>query len=194
MSTKPDDFDVAKIIVQALDPFEAQEKEKIIRWVCERLGIIQQTVIQTTPQREVIIEAANVQNPSTTQTKGKDIKTFLTEKYPKSDNQLAAAVAYYHMFEAPANQRKSFITKDDLQEATRQGHFDRLKRPDQTLVNAHHAGILDKGTEKGTYSINSVGENLVAMTMPSATGKVAVKTKKNNKRGSKTKKVVSKKK
>jgi hypothetical protein len=27
-------------------------------------------------------------------------------------------------------------------------------------------GLLDKGLERGTYTINSVGENLVAMTLP----------------------------
>jgi hypothetical protein len=36
----------------------------------------------------------------------------------------------------------------------------------QTLLNAHNLGLLDKGTEKATFSINSVGENLVAMTLP----------------------------
>lgn len=174
MSTKPDDFDTAKTIVQALEPFDNQEKEKIIRWVCERLGIIQQTVVQTTPQQEVIVQT---QNPIS-HGQGKDIKTFLSEKSPKSDNQLAAAVAYYYMFEAPANERKSAIKADDLQNACRLSGFSRLKRPDQTLVNAHNVGVLDKAAEKGSYCINTVGENLVAMTMPSASGGVSAKSKK----------------
>ena len=37
------------------------------------------------------------------------------------------------------------------------------------LNNAHTLGLLDRGAEKGTYSINSVGENLVAMTLPDGT-------------------------
>ena len=88
MSTKPDDFDVAKTIVQALEPFDGQEKEKIIRWVCERLGISQQTLIKTTPQQEVIVQTQQHQSGA-----GKDIKTFISEKAPKSDNQFAAVVA-----------------------------------------------------------------------------------------------------
>jgi len=173
MSAKPDDFDVAKTIVQALDPFDNQEKEKIIRWVCERLGISQQTLIKSTPQQELIFQTQQHQTGS-----GKDIKSFLAEKAPKSDNQLAAAVAYYYMFEAPSIERKTGIKAEDLQNACRLGGLTRLKRPDQTLVNAHNVGVLDKGTEKGTYSINAVGENLVAMTMPSGSGVVSkAKTK-----------------
>jgi hypothetical protein len=40
-----------------------------------------------------------------------------------------------------------------------------LKFPAQTLINAHGAGLLDTA-ERGAYAINSVGENLVAMTLP----------------------------
>ena len=39
-------------------------------------------------------------------------------------------------------------------------------RPAQTLVNAHYQGYLEKGTQRGTYVINTVGENLVAMALP----------------------------
>lgn len=182
MSTKPDDFDVAKTIVQALDPFDNKEKEKIIRWVCERLGISQQTLVKSIPQQEVIVQTTQHQTGT-----GKDIKSFLAEKSPKSDNQLAAAVAYYFMFEAPVNERKTGIKADDLQNACRLGGLSRLKRPDQTLINAHNVGVLDKGTEKGTYSINAVGENLVAMTMPSGTGVVSKGKKKTAKKTAKKK-------
>ncbi len=43
---------------------------------------------------------------------------------------------------------------------------ERLKRPDQTLRNAHMLGLLNKGDEPGTFCVNTVGENLVAMTLP----------------------------
>jgi hypothetical protein len=32
---------------------------------------------------------------------GKDLKTFVTAKNPRSDVQFAATVAYFHRFEAP---------------------------------------------------------------------------------------------
>jgi hypothetical protein len=167
-----DDLDAIKTIIQTLEPFETKDRERIIRWACEKLGIIQQTVIQASPQKEVIIESRGIQTHQhgTHHGQAKDIKTFLTEKNPKSNNQLAAAVAYYHMFEAPDGQKKNSITKEDLQSACRLGGLQRLTRPEMTLVNAHHVGLLDKGAENGAYTINSVGENLVAMTMPSDSG------------------------
>jgi hypothetical protein len=44
-----------------------------------------------------------------------------------------------------------------------------------TLNNAYQAGLLDR-TEKGIYAINSVGENLVTMTLPGRGAKVGKKT------------------
>ena len=95
-----------------------------------------------------------------------DIKTFMGEKKPRNDVQYAAAVAYYYRFEAPPAEKKEAVNKDDLQEATRKSGRDRFANPLQTLNNAHTLGLLDRGPEKGTFVINSVGENLDAMTLP----------------------------
>jgi hypothetical protein len=35
-----------------------------------------------------------------------------------------------------------------------------------TLNNAKNLGLIDSGSEKGRFTINTVGENLVAMTLP----------------------------
>jgi hypothetical protein len=80
--------------------------------------------------------------------------------------QFAAAVAYFYRFEAPPAERKDVINKEDLQEATRKAGRERFANPLKTLANAHQIGLLDKGSEKATFTINSVGENLVAMTLP----------------------------
>ncbi len=102
-------------------------------------------------------------------------------KSPKSDNQFAAAVAYYYKFEAPSDQRKDAINKDDLIDACRKVQRKRPGTPAQVLVNALHQGLLDKA-ERGQYRLNSVGENLVAMVLPNqdggATKKPAKKAKK----------------
>jgi hypothetical protein len=95
-----------------------------------------------------------------------DIKTFIAAKRPRKDVQFAATVAYYYRFEAPQAERKDEINKDDLQEATRKAGRERFGNPLQTLNNAHTLGLLDRGSDKGTFTINSVGENLVAMTLP----------------------------
>ena len=71
--------------------------------------------------------------------------------------------------EAPQADKKRAISKDDLQEACRKAGRERLANPGQTLRNAHQLGLLDKGEEPGSFSINTVGENLVAMTLPGDT-------------------------
>src|SRR5262249_54251804 len=95
-----------------------------------------------------------------------DIKSFIAAKNPAKDVQFAAVVAYYYRFEAPPAERKDAINQTDLQEAARKAGRQRFGRPIQTLNNAHKLGLLDKGSERGTFTINSVGENLVAMTLP----------------------------
>lgn len=93
------------------------------------------------------------------------MKSFIAEKGPRSDNQFAAAVAYYWRFEAPEGSRKNRITAADLQDACRLAQRSRLGRPRQTLVNAAGMGYLDR-VAQGEYSLNTVGENLVAVTLP----------------------------
>lgn len=180
MATKPDDLDAIRTIVQTLEPFDQSERSRIIRWASEKLGMAVEANPKPTGPNQQLADP-KPDPPSTPSSQARDIKTFLSEKSPKSDNQLAAAVAYYYQFEAPENNKKNSINKDDLIDACRKGGLDRLHSPSQTLVNALHAGVLDKGPERGSYTINSVGENLVAMTMPSTTGKV--RTAKRKKKG-----------
>ena len=97
---------------------------------------------------------------------GVDIKTFVTAKAPKSDSQFATTVAYYYRFEAPVAQKRDSITSDMLQEAARLTGRNRFPKPIVTLNNAKKSGYLDSGA-RGEFSVNSVGENLVAMTLPS---------------------------
>ena len=61
-----------------------------------------------------------------------------------------------------------------------------MSNPAQTLRNAKNLGYLDGGSP-GEFAVNSVGENLVAMTLPGNSeagikGKRA-KTKKNGRKG-----------
>jgi hypothetical protein len=68
-------------------------------------------------------------SPAETAAGSADIKSFVTQKAPKSDVHFAATVAYYHQFIAPAGQRKDSITKEDLVEACRQVPRKRPTRP-----------------------------------------------------------------
>ena len=198
MQSKPDDLDAVRAIITALEPFEEKERERIIRWASEKLGI---KSVQSSPglQGGQLLQGESdfIKIPSIGgQQVIKDIKSFLDEKNPTSGNQLVAAVAYYYKFEAPVSERKNSISKDDLMEACRKANRERPKNPNVILVNAKEFGLVDKvGT--GAYEVNAVGENLVAVSMPS-TGHGNSGTKKSPTRARKiatrTKKAIKKKK
>jgi len=165
MTKNNDDLEAVRNVVTALEGFDPNDQERIIRWAKEKLGLASgnleglptQTSPPTTQQHHHIGQPY---------TKLKtDIKTFVDTKDPKSDMYFAATIAYYYRFEASLDQRKEEISSGHLQEACRQVGRRRLKNPGQTLINAHYHGLLDR-SETGSYSINTVGENLVAMTLP----------------------------
>ena len=185
MSTKPDDLEAVRIIVDTLSAFDATEQERIIRWSREKLGLpteVRSAALNTlTPIASPVTpdEAFASRSHGTPA----DIKSFMAEKAPSSDNQFAAAVAYYYRFEAPEAARKETITADDLQEACRLAGRSRIQKPAQTLINAHNGGLLDKAGDRGSYSISTVGENLVAMALPSGAGKKPRSGKKSSTKG-----------
>jgi hypothetical protein len=95
----------------------------------------------------------------------KDVKSFVTEKSPKSDVQFAAVAAYFYRFEVSQAERKDVILPQDLQDAGRQARGFGFKKPLATLNNAVALGYFDRGG-RGEFKLNAVGENLVAMALP----------------------------
>jgi len=156
-----DDLEAVRTIVETLGKFEESDKERILRWALEKLGMSQSVSPPSPPPSD----EQPLQPPATVPPgRSTDIKSFVLEKRPASDNQFAAVVAYFYKFEAPESQRKNSISGNDLQEAARQAGTKRLARPGQTLINAHQQGYFDKAADG--YSLNTVGENLVAMALP----------------------------
>jgi hypothetical protein len=163
VADKTDDLDAVRKLTEVLSTFGAGDQERIIRWAREKLGLPTQV-----PDREgsARTSAADETSGREESSGAKDIRSFVTEKNPTSDNQFAATVAHYYRFVAPQAARKDFITADDLQQACRLTGRNRLPRPAQTLINAHTNGLLDKGANRGEYVISTVGENLVAVSLP----------------------------
>lgn len=162
---KVDDLDAVRSIADALQPFNSEDRERIIRWVRERLGMTHVAAppaapLPATPPHVAVHRADS---------KATDIRSFVTEKDPKSMNELAAVVAYYYAFVAPEAERRTSITKEQLVDACRLAERKRPGAPSQVMVNALHAGLLDRVSE-GEYRLNSVGENLVAMVLPYGDG------------------------
>jgi hypothetical protein len=180
---KPDDLEAVRSLVNTLEAFEKQEQERIIRWAREKLGLSPSTAQPPsgpgTASRSAQGERAErIGSPP----KGRDIKSFIDEKFPSTNVHFAATVAYYYQFEAPEPERKESINAHDLQEATRLVGRARFNDPGQTLRDSHKLGLLDKTGESGAFRINTVGENLVAMTLPMGEGRSRVSKKKTAKK------------
>lgn len=164
--TKPaDDLDAIRTVLTALEPFEVPDRQRIIRFVLEKLALPLPTPSQEVEQ----LDTSRTQVSPVPRTSIKNLSTFVKEKSPKNDVQFAATVAYFYRFEAPPDKRKAEINAEDLQDACRLAPRKRFKYPGQTLRNAKNLGLLDNGSSEGLFAINSVGENLVAMALPSGT-------------------------
>ena len=94
-----------------------------------------------------------------------DIKSFTSAKSPQSDQQFTAVVAFYNQFEANPSERKNVIDAATMKEAARLAGWPQVERWTMTLTNAKNAGYLNTAG-RGKYTLSSVGENLVAITLP----------------------------
>jgi hypothetical protein len=162
-ATKKDDLNAVKVIREALEGFTAQDQERILRWARESAGL------KAAPPAALGVPSAPL--PQGTQPANgqgvKDIKTFVDEKAPRNDLQLVATIAYYYRFEAPEAERRTEMDAKFLEDACRRaGRPGSLTKPNATLHNAQARGLLDKGSKRGAFAINSVGENLVGMILP----------------------------
>ena len=158
-------FDAAKLIVETLKDLDKAHQERALRFASESLGLT--PALQ--PQTSVITgQGAQPLGPRPMQVgsaHATDIKQFTASKAPKTDQQFAAVVAYYYRFEAPEPGKKESIAAEDLIEAARLAGRRRPNNASFTLNNAKNAGYLDNA-ERGKFRISTVGENLVAVTLP----------------------------
>jgi hypothetical protein len=164
-----DDAEAIRTLLETLRKLPADERAGVLKYVQEKLGV-----------------AVTVPNPPGPGGGGgpsgrSDMRTFVETKKPNNDVQFAATVAYFHAFETPPVARKTEITATDLTDATRLANWPRLKKSLQTLHNANKLGYLDKGSTRGAFKINTVGENLVAMALPTAAGAAPPPRKRNKK-------------
>ena len=170
MASNHDDLEAIKTLIDTLSPFDQVDQQRIIRWACEKLDIpignMESTQQTSTKSREHDISISVPPSITSMPSTKLDIKSFVDSKKPSSDMQFVTAVAYYYAFEAPEAQRKDSVESADVQDACRQLGRERLQNPGQTLRNACFNGLLDKAGDRGAYKINTVGENLIAVTLP----------------------------
>ncbi len=190
MTTAANEFDVAKAIVDQLQGVQKEQQQKILRWVVEHLGLdlrVAASADQRMAETSTVTGGTAISKETADQQRSVDIKTFVDSKRPKNDVQLATVVAYYHHFEAP--NRKDHIDAKLLKDSMRLiGRMRTSEWALRTLNNAKTLGYIDS-PERGQFQVNSVGENLVVMTLP---GTAALKERKKA-RSNKSKKAKAKK-
>jgi|ERR1051326_3057607 hypothetical protein len=149
-------------LIQALEPLDESSRVTAIRAACEHLKIrltgthATDASAQPTPTmgEASVTEAGRVP----------DIKSLKEQRQPSSANEMAALVAYYLSELAPAQERRSEVTYQEMVK-----YFKPLyplpKAPRQLLPNATNAGYFDS-LGGGKYRLNPVGYNLVVHNLP----------------------------
>lgn len=162
---KLDDLNAVRSIREALEGFEPEDQERILRWARESVGL--KAAAPVPPAASGTATLTPTHGGASQGQTAKDIRTFVDQKAPRTDLQLATTIAYYYRFEAPEAERRDEFDATFLREACRlAGRPGTLTKPLLTLHNAVRGGFLDKGSTRGTFTINSVGENLVGMLLP----------------------------
>jgi hypothetical protein len=174
-------LDAAKVIVAELDGMPPEHQLLALKFAVETLGLQFPTafVSKAPPvQSAHVISHENVANSANHST---DIRSFTTMKAPKSDQQFTAVVAYFYQFEAKPDQRKNAIDPETMKEAARLAGRPQVERWAMTLTNAKNAGYLD-AAGGGKFKLSSVGENLVAITLPGSSGQEQGKRSRTSKK------------
>lgn len=180
-----------KALQATLEPLKPDARTRVIGYAFSALGI---TVPQNPPAPTVPLALATIVPPPHPQNlppgSPTDILTLKEEKQPSSSIQMIAVMSYYLAQLAPANERRDYITVEDIQKYFVQARYPLPGAPSQALIHAKNAGYLD-AIEAGKYRLNSVGHNLVAHKMPgdgTAPRKSGSKKKAAKKAAKKTKK------
>lgn len=171
----------AQQIVAELEGMKPEQQSLALKFVMETLGLKlpPQASQPAPPAAQTVHPPAPMQGSE----HSTDIRSFTAMKSPKSDQQFTAVVAYFYQFESRPDERKDSIGADTMKEAARLAGRAQVERWNMTLTNAKNAGYLDSaGT--GKFKLSSVGENLVAITLP---GNAPVKKNKNGNASAKKK-------
>jgi len=156
-------------IIAALSAIPETSRITAIRAASENLGIELGGVNVPIGDLQPPGLAAPLSPPLSVPSAGTDIRTLKEQKNPGNATEMALVLAYYLQHLAPASERKSQITAADVNKYFVQADYPLPKRADQTLVNAKASGYFDTPS-RGGYSLNPVGHNLVAHSLPRAAG------------------------
>lgn len=158
-------LDAAQKIVIELKGLTSEQQSLALKFVAETLGLPLLHAASAPPISQMHPPALAAPLPPSSADHSTDIRAFTALKAPKSDRQFAAVVAYFYQFEAKPNDRRETIDAETMKEAARLAGRPQVARWAMTLTNAKNAGYLD-AAGSGKFKLSSVGENLVAITLP----------------------------
>lgn len=181
-------LEAAQKIVAELTGMTSEHQSLAIKFACETLGLQLQTGLPpfTAPPGHSATQAPAYMPSGVDHST--DIRSFTAMKAPKSDQQFTAVVAYFYQFEAKPDNRKETIDAETMKEAARLAGRPQVERWNMTLTNAKNAGYLD-AAGNGKFKLSSVGENLVAITLPNDGGPSPSKSSRKLQNMSKKRKV-----
>lgn len=160
----------AQTIVEELAGMSPEQQSLALRFAMETLGLQTPSTPAPSPTaHQASAPQAQASSPSGAD-HSTDIRAFTAMKSPNSDQQFTAIVAYFYQFEAKPDERRDTINAETMKEAARLAGRPQVERWNMTLTNAKNAGYLD-AVGSGNFKLSSVGENLVAITLPSSAGK-----------------------
>jgi hypothetical protein len=110
----------------------------------------------------------------------KDIRSLANQKKPKTVNDKVAVLAYYLKTQAPKDERRDYITAEDIETYFPSADFE-LPVARMALINAKNAGYLH-AMGSGKYKLNPVGHNLVTHKLPGGEGSPPKRTKRRTKK------------
>lgn len=155
------ELNAIKTIIEILKGLDDEARERTLKYVTEHLHLSMMGLAPSLPHPRPDASKLFPMEPLT----ANDIRTFKEQKKPKSDIEMAALVAFYLSELTPADEKKGYITSQDITKYFKQAGFKLPKYPRFTLSNAKNAGYFDQKT-KGQYKLNPVGYNLVAYSLP----------------------------
>jgi hypothetical protein len=128
-------------VMDALSPLDAEAREHVLEFVLKRMNINMGKPATTIPP---VTPGYTSPPPALTSvSSGIDIRTFAAEKTPKTLNEKVALMAFFLANVAPPEERRDFITSDDIKPYFTQANFELPTGPaNMTLTNAKNAGYL----------------------------------------------------
>jgi hypothetical protein len=130
-------------VIEALEPLAPDARTRVLAYVFQRLDLSLPNVTTNAPPVTLPPLPSPLGGDSTPASTISDIRTLKDSKQPKSDNQMAALVAYYLRELAPAADRKQAISHEDVEKYFKQAGYPLPKQIRMPLNNAKSAGYFD---------------------------------------------------